>query len=101
MHYRQTEDAQGDLIDLVPFCCDSCHQAWCAHYGEAYDGWNGCQEEADYPQWCAMCGVRCALGTEEPCVVECLPLVMNLLTPTPGACAHGIPYYVAPRLPIA
>lgn len=25
MHYHCMEDVEGNVVDVVPFCCDSCH----------------------------------------------------------------------------
>jgi len=56
MHYYMLEDKTGDLVDLVPFCSDYCHQDYCRRTGKTYEGWNGCQEGSDYPQYCNQCG---------------------------------------------
>jgi hypothetical protein len=56
-HYHFIEDETGDLVELVPFCSDSCHRQWCADNNETYGGWNGCQEGSDAGEWCALCGV--------------------------------------------
>jgi hypothetical protein len=64
MHYYPIKDATGDLVDLVPFCSDSCHRDWCNDHGAEYGGWNGCQEGGDYAEFCAQCGVF-AGGTAE------------------------------------
>lgn len=97
MHYHHIEDEDGDLAAVVPFCCDSCHRGWCAENGATYGGWNGCQEGSDSPEWCAQCGVRCGIGSEG-CDADCLTTVVNLLTPIPGNCAHGLPFTIEPSL---
>ena len=43
-HEFNIEDSNGDLVDVVAFDCDSCHQAWCRETGNEYKGWNGCHE---------------------------------------------------------
>jgi hypothetical protein len=57
MHYHNVEDESGDLVDVVPFCSDSCNRDYCAKHGLTYQGWNGCQEGPDSPMFCASCGV--------------------------------------------
>jgi hypothetical protein len=64
MHYFYVDDSDDNLVDVVPFCSDSCHRQWCEATGEDYKGWNGCQEGGDYSAWCAHCGVW-AGGTPE------------------------------------
>ena len=51
-HIHPIEDAQGDLVDLVYFCSDSCNRQ---HSGEAYTGWYGCVE-LEVSNECANCG---------------------------------------------
>ena len=60
MHYHFIEDADGDLVDAVPFCSDACHRDWCRAQGERYGGWNGAHGGADYPEPCAECGELCS-----------------------------------------
>jgi len=48
-------DKNGDLIDLVYFCGDFCHQQWCKETDHPYDGWNGCHE-IQHNETCADCG---------------------------------------------
>ena len=43
----------GDLIDIVSFCSDGCHQQWCRDNGVEYEGWYGAQETYDHR--CASC----------------------------------------------
>lgn len=57
MHYHHVEDSSGDLVDLIPLCCDSCHKQYCEAHGLTYGGWNGCNEGGDYSEFCANCGV--------------------------------------------
>jgi hypothetical protein len=56
MHYHHVEDDGGDVVDLVPFCCDSCHRDYCRENGLEYGGWNGCHEGSDSAEFCANCG---------------------------------------------
>lgn len=65
MHYHHVEDAAGDLVDLIPFCCNTCHRNWCQEHGEEYGGWNGAHEGPDYVEFCANCGV--VAGGEYEC----------------------------------
>lgn len=54
MHYQLLIDnTTGDMIEAIPYCCDYCHRQGA---GDDYEGWNGCQEGADYDQQCAHCG---------------------------------------------
>ncbi len=64
MHYHFVEDSSGDLVDLVPFCSDACHQAWCTENDVAYGGWSGANEGGDSAEFCAHCGTF-AGGTPE------------------------------------
>jgi endogenous inhibitor of DNA gyrase (YacG/DUF329 family) len=54
-HYHETNDGTGDLVDLIPFCSDGCHQNWCDENSKNYEGWNGCHEH-DHDEKCASCG---------------------------------------------
>jgi len=56
MHYHLIEDADGNLLNVVPFCSDFCHRTWCYQNAQEYGGWNGCHEGADYDQECEQCG---------------------------------------------
>lgn len=59
MHYHFINDDRGELLDIMPFCCDSCHQQWCKENGAEYGGWNGAHESGDYGdylEFCAQCG---------------------------------------------
>lgn len=92
MHEHYLYDDEGDLTDVVPFCCDACHREWCGAQGEEYDGWNGCHEGADYPQWCANCGARCGIGIETDCDGDCVPV--GVYPPYDRKCEHGYAYYL-------
>jgi hypothetical protein len=88
MHYHYIEDNKGDLVDLVPFCSDSCHVAWCESNAETYGGWNGCQEGGDSVEFCANCGVVTG-GTYE-CDEQRDNVVVNRVLSTDGEkCSHG------------
>ena len=59
-HLRQINDSEGELVDLVYFCSDSCNRDWnpdgVADKGvEPYGGWYGCQE-INSDEDCAGCG---------------------------------------------
>jgi hypothetical protein len=94
MHYVSIEDETGDLVELTPYCSDSC-----ASTDPLYAGWFGAQESADYVEWCARCGVRVSIGTEEGCDWECLPNVVALayVREDPEPCKHGVPTYLNPQ----
>lgn len=55
MHYHQVDDDQGDLVDLIPFCSDSCHRQWCYDTDTKYDGWDGAHEN-EWNETCKSCG---------------------------------------------
>jgi hypothetical protein len=55
MHYHFVEDTHGNLVDLIPFCSDYCHQEWCYENAIPYGGWNGCHEDPYYEELCARC----------------------------------------------
>ena len=56
MHIHLIE-RNGDVVDLIPFCSDTCHRKYCADNMLTYDGWNGCNEGGDGVDFCAQCGV--------------------------------------------
>lgn len=92
MHTHYIEDSTGDLVDIVPFCCDACHHDWCADNGVPYAGWSGCNEGGDSQEFCASCGVYCGGGTGEdsPCDCQCENIVVNRILSTDGKkCEHG------------
>ncbi len=97
MHCHEIHDGSGyDLIDVIPFCCDSCHREWCEDNGQVYGGWNGCQESGRN-EWCAECGVRVSLDFEGDCDWHCLPIVVNLIAPVDTVCEHGVRDYITIR----
>lgn len=53
-HIHPIEAENGDLVDIVTFCSDWCHQQWCRDTGTAYEGWYGCMEMQS-PSICASC----------------------------------------------
>jgi hypothetical protein len=88
MHYHHIEDDRGDLVDLVPFCCAACNQSWCRDNGMEYQGWNGCQEGSDYPEWCANCGGYAGGAIE--CEHQRNNVVVNRFLSEEGEkCSHG------------
>ncbi len=52
MHYHDIEESNGDLVDLIPYCSDTCHRL---DQGEDYQGWNGCYE-LQFSEPCSGCG---------------------------------------------
>ena len=54
-HYHFIEDDKGDLVDVLTFCSDGCHQTYCLRYNTDYRGWNGCHE-LEFSTPCAYCG---------------------------------------------
>jgi hypothetical protein len=58
MHAYIVEDDHGNMVDVIYFCSDACHQMFCrAHPDLPYRGWNGCHEGGDSVEFCAHCGV--------------------------------------------
>jgi hypothetical protein len=53
-HYYEINDREGQLVDLVPFCSDWCHEQWCRDNGRSYEGWNGAHEHP-YNDECVNC----------------------------------------------
>jgi hypothetical protein len=53
-HEYLVEDDNGDLVDTVTLCSDSCHQQYCRDNDLEYMGWNGCQE-IQFTEPCAQC----------------------------------------------
>ena len=88
MHYYEINDSKGDLVELVPFCSDSCHVEWCARMNLAYDGWNGAHE-SEYNEYCAACGVIANAG-DESCEHQQDNFVVNRFLSEDGeTCEHG------------
>lgn len=90
MHYHYVNDESGDLCDTIAFCCDPCHRAYMdAHpdLGE-YQGWNGCHEGGDSPEFCANCGVF-AGGTPECDCQRDNVLVGRFASEAGEKCIHG------------
>ena len=54
MHYLEVVSG-NELIDVIPFCSDWCHQQYCRAHDVKYEGWNGCQEGSDSAEYCASC----------------------------------------------
>lgn len=85
MHEMIVEDERGDVVDLLPFCSDSCHRAYA---GERYAGWNGANE-LEHTDYCAACGVviPCDDGT---CDCQMRNVVVNRFRTEDGEqCDHG------------
>jgi hypothetical protein len=88
MHYHFIEDDSGNVIDLVPFCSDACHRAWCADHGITYGGWNGCHEGSDSVEFCANCGT--VAGGAYECNCQSNNVVVNRFISEHGEqCEHG------------
>jgi hypothetical protein len=89
MHYHITENGDGNVVDLIPFCSDACHREYCAAHSDLeYHGWNGCQEGGDTVEFCAQCGVV-AGGTYE-CDCQRDNVVVNRFRCDDGEkCEHG------------
>lgn len=89
MHYHICEDAEGEVYDLVLFCCDACHRAWCAKHDIMYGGWSGCYEGTGSVEYCAHCGTVASLS---PDACECPRdnvVVNRFLSKQGEKCKHG------------
>ena len=82
MHEGIIEDERGELTDVVPFCCDSCHRDY---FGDRYEGWNGCHEQ-ESAEYCANCGVL--VGPLE-CGCDAGVVVNRLPVDDGEKCEHG------------
>jgi hypothetical protein len=88
MHYHHVEDENGQLVDVIPFCSDSCNRAYCEAHGLEYQGWNGCQEGSDYVSFCAHCGV--VAGGQYECDHQRDNIVVSRFRVDEGEkCSHG------------
>lgn len=85
-HAHYIED--GQLVDEVRFCSDSCHRDWCADQGVEYAGWSGCHE-LEFTDYCAQCGVVLP-GLEDACEHQLGNVVVNRFRSDEGErCDHG------------
>lgn len=65
MHAHIVENGAGNVVDVIYFCSDACHQDYCDGYDDLpYEGWNGCHEGGDSVEFCASCGVVAGGGYE-------------------------------------
>ena len=62
-HLHFVEDQNGDVIDNIVYCSDSCHR----NHSKTYNGWNGCHE-ISVSEPCASCGAM-VMGIED---TDCL-----------------------------
>lgn len=91
MHMHMIEDENGDTVDALYFCSDSCHRA---HVGDDYAGWAGCHE-SEYTTWCDHCGVvipgRLFMDHKgQPCECQSANVVVNRFRSEHGEkCHHG------------
>lgn len=90
MHEHNIEDSRGDLVDVIPFCSDSCHRDWHLKQASAeYEGWNGAHESPDYNAYCANCGVIAGCGPES-CEHQRNNILVNRFPSDEGEmCSHG------------
>ena len=54
MHYVMIDNSEGDLIDAIPVCSESCARQYCSDNNLEYDGWNGCHE-LEFDDFCGSC----------------------------------------------
>lgn len=62
--YHDIEADNGDLVDLIPFCCNNCPQQWCVDNEKEYPGQQIGGSGSDGGEWCANCGVICSQPVE-------------------------------------
>lgn len=43
-HVYELRNIDDELVDIVVFCSDFCHQDWAKRNTKNYEGWNGCHE---------------------------------------------------------
>lgn len=101
MHIHPIEDADGEIIDAVNLCSDSCHRDYCEAAGVDYPGWSGAHEpDPDVLLYCDQCGVRLTAAPVQDCDWDCVPIDVNRLpTDEPiDHCEHGVPGQVPVRL---
>ena len=48
------EDDEGELIEAIPMCSDSCGWQYCSANELDYSGFNGCHE-LEYDDYCGNC----------------------------------------------
>ena len=89
MHAHIIENGPGNVVDVIYFCCDACHRAYCdSHPDLTYGGWNGCHMAGDSVEFCDHCGVVCG-GTYD-CTCQRDNVVTNRLPREHGEkCEHG------------
>ena len=54
LHYVMIDNSEGDLIDAIPVCSESCARQYCSDNGLDYDGFNGCHE-LEFDDYCGSC----------------------------------------------
>lgn len=75
MHQVIIEE-DGETVDVIELCSDSCAQDYCEREGIEYDGWSGCHE-TEFTQWCQNCGVV-LIGTDgSECEHQRMNVVVN------------------------
>jgi len=89
MHVHYLHDAKGDVVEIIPFCSDACHQDYCERHPDLkYEGWNGCNEGGDSVEFCAECGV--VAGGAYECDCQRDNVVVNRIGREHGEqCKHG------------
>ena len=54
MHYVMIDNSEGDLIEAIPVCSESCGRQYCSDIGLDYGGFNGCHE-LEFDGLCGSC----------------------------------------------
>lgn len=90
-HYIDVNDTNGDLIDLIPFCCASCRTDYCRDNSIETDENFSNAEGGDSNEYCAECGVIAHIGfEEESCEHQRDNFVVNRFQSEEGeVCEHG------------
>ena len=86
-HFLYVEDNNGELVDVLNVCSDSCARQLAKRENIPYDGWNGAHE-VEFTTWCLNCGV--VIGGIDPECDHVYPVVVNLIgEPEREYCEHG------------
>ena len=75
-HFGYIEDDQGELVDILITCSDSCNRTAHKRIGEQYEGWSGCHE-LEFGQPCENCGVWISGFEDDYCREQLGNVVVN------------------------
>jgi len=89
MHCHAVNASNGDLIDIIPLCSDSCHLDYDRDRGLKYEGVSVDYDPPDDNTYCAQCGVIAACGPDA-CEHQRDNIVVNrFLSESGETCEHG------------